>query len=158
MRRGVIIGLSVLMAVTGTTVTAQPTEPTAGQQLYEQECGACHGKIASEAHQHVPELVPWNLARLAMALPAGSTGRDVAVALPYGPPLRGMFGQTAGTVAGFAYSRAFLEVLHGMVWERSTLDVWLTDSQAWVPGSRMFYAQPDAEIRRAIITYLEANR
>jgi cytochrome c len=44
-----------------------------------------------------------------------------------------------------------------VVWNHDTLDRWITDSQAWVPGSRMFYQQPDAEIRRQIITYLEAN-
>jgi hypothetical protein len=35
---------------------------------------------------------------------------------------------------------------------------WITNSQAWVPGSMMFYEQPDPEIRRKIITDLEANR
>jgi cytochrome c2 len=38
------------------------------------------------------------------------------------------------------------------------LERWITNSQAWVPGSMMFYEQPDPEIRRKIITYLEANR
>jgi cytochrome c2 len=45
-----------------------------------------------------------------------------------------------------------------VVWDRSTLDVWIRDSQAWVPGSMMFYKQPDVDVRRKIITYLETSR
>ena len=60
-------------------------------------------------------------------------------------------------VPGFAYSRAFKSILQGVVWDRRTLDVWMMDSQAWVPGSMMFYTQPDPDIRRKIIAYLEAN-
>ena len=81
----------------------------------------------------------------------------LAVAPPFGPPLRGVYGRPAGSVEGFPYSHAFKNTLQGVVWNHDTLDRWITDSQAWVPGSRMFYQQPDAEIRRQIITYLEAN-
>ena len=84
-------------------------------------------------------------------------GERFAFAPPYGPNLRGVYGRRAGTVQGFTYSRAFLHALQGMVWNRSTLDVWLTSTQAWVPGVRMFYKQPDPEIRRKIIMYLQAN-
>ena len=33
-------------------------------------------------------------------------------------------------------------------------EAFIIDSQAMVPGSRMFYEQPDATIRRAIVRYL----
>jgi hypothetical protein len=81
----------------------------------------------------------------------------LAVAPPYGPSLRGVYGRQAGTLTGFAYSRAFKNLLQGVVWDRGTLDVWIMDSQAWVPGSMMFYKQPNPDMRRQIITYLEAN-
>ena len=81
----------------------------------------------------------------------------IAVAPPYGPPLRDVYRRQAGSVPGFAYSRAFKSILQGVVWDRGTLDVWITDSQAWVPGSIMFYKQPDPDIRRKIIAYLEAH-
>jgi hypothetical protein len=80
-----------------------------------------------------------------------------AFAPPYGPNLRGIYERPAGTVPGYPYSRTFLQTLHGMIWNDSSLDVWLTDTQAWVPGVRMFYAQSDPEIRRKIILYLKAN-
>jgi cytochrome c len=85
-------------------------------------------------------------------------GEPVAIAPPYGPPLRGIFGRPAGSIEGFVYSRAFKQIMHGVVWDRHTLDRWITDSQAWVPGSLMFYAQPDAEVRRKILTYLQTMR
>ena len=81
----------------------------------------------------------------------------IAVAPPYGPSLHGVYGRQAGSVPGFAYSRAFKNILQGVVWDRGTLDVWIMDSQAWVPGSMMFYKQLDPDIRRKIITYLEAH-
>jgi hypothetical protein len=83
--------------------------------------------------------------------------KRLAVAPPYGPSLRGVYGRQAGTVPGFAYSRAFKHILQGVVWDRGTLDVWIMDSQAWVPGSMMFYKQPDPDMRRKIIAYLEAH-
>jgi len=96
-----------------------------------------------------------------MRSPAASvltaTAERLAVAPPYGPPLRDVYGRQAGTVPGFAYSRAFKTILQGVVWDRGTLDVWIMDSQAWVPGSIMFYKQPDPDIRRKIIAYLEAH-
>ena len=81
----------------------------------------------------------------------------IAVAPPYGPNLRGVYGRPAGTVKGFVYSSAFLKSLKGMEWNDAALDVWITNPQKWVPGVYMFYKQPDAEVRRKIILYLKAN-
>lgn len=81
----------------------------------------------------------------------------IAVAPPYGPNLRGVYGRPAGTVPGFVYSSAFLKSLKGMEWNDAALDVWITNSQKWVPGVYMFYKQTDPEVRRKIILYLKAN-
>ena len=81
----------------------------------------------------------------------------IAVAPPYGPNLRGVYGRPAGTVAGFVYSDAFLKSLKGMEWNDAALDVWITNPQKWVPGVYMFYKQTDPEVRRKIILYLKAN-
>jgi len=140
----------------------------------------------SDARHHVPGQFPWQRVRaslllsrtLSAALASPHSAADsfrlardrptavtptteverVAVAPPYGPSLRGVYGRQAGTVPGFTYSRAFTQILQGVVWDRSTLDAWIMDSQAWVPGSMMFYKQSDPDLRRKIITYLEANR
>jgi cytochrome c2 len=146
------ITVGVLLLVCGIGARAQ--EISEGRALYHDHCSTCHGLVASEGagRQHAPTLV-----RVIM-VPSVPDGERVAIAPPYGPSLRGVYGRRAGTVEGFTYSRAFKTVLQGMVWDRQALDRWIADSQAWVPGSLMFYAQPDADIRRKIITYLQANR
>lgn len=158
MRSALLIGSLVFWAVSGVTSgRAAGQEVTAGQALYREHCSTCHGLVAPEgAERRLPEPA-WALVRVALGA-ARMDGERVAIAPPYGPTLRGIFGRPAGSIEGFAYSRAFKQIMHGVVWDRHTLDRWMTDSQAWVPGSLMFYAQPDAEVRRKILTYLQTMR
>ena len=139
----------------GAAVSAHDSDRAAGRQLYQDNCGICHGMMGSDARHQVPGQFPWQPVQVGLRL---SGAARVAVAPPYGPSLRGVYGRQAGTVPGFAYSRAFKQILQGVVWDQNALDVWIMDSQAWVPGSLMFYKQPDPDIRREIITYLAANR
>lgn len=69
-----------------------------------------------------------------------------------GPSLAGVFGRKAGSVAGYAYSPALRT--SKLTWTAATLNAWLTNSQANVPGSRMSYAQADPAKRRLIIDHL----
>jgi len=73
-----------------------------------------------------------------------------------GPRHRGVVGRPAGTVAGYAYSPA-LRNSH-IVWDRDTLDRWLTSPQALVPGAKMFFAMPNAQDRADVIAYLSEQR
>lgn len=70
-----------------------------------------------------------------------------------GPKHAGVFGRTAGTVADYRYSPALQK--SGIVWNDETLDKWLTDPQALVPGSKMFFALDDAKDRADVIEYLK---
>lgn len=178
------VGCSLLaVLLIGITVAAQANELAEAQALYRKNCSLCHGLIVPDTAQHfnlpaprspVPVLIthpPRTTLSVSsghkshglrtpaapLRVPSTSEGH-LAFAPPYGPPLRGVYGRLAGSVTGFPYSRAFKETLQGVVWTWQRLDVWLADSQAWVPGSRMFYQQSDTEIRRKIIAYLEANR
>ena len=54
-----------------------------------------------------------------------------------GPRHRGVFGRKAGSLTDFAYSPALKGA--GFVWTEETLDKWLTNPQAFLPGARMFY-------------------
>jgi cytochrome c2 len=182
-----ILGCALVVAcLLGTPIRAQESELAEGKQRYEEQCSRCHGMVESDAKHYRPDQplwqqrytwqqrldMPWLTLRAAyhaapsprltryapVAFPLPADSRGVAVALPYGPLLRGVYGRQAGSVPGFAYSRAFKTALEGVVWERGTLNVWIMDSQGWVSGSTMFYKQPDADIRRKIITYLEAHR
>jgi cytochrome c len=71
-----------------------------------------------------------------------------------GPDLRGVFGRRAGTVSGFRYSRALKSA--GIVWDDVTLDAFLAEPQAALPGNAMpFPGLPDAQHRLDLIAYLK---
>ena len=71
-----------------------------------------------------------------------------------GPRHCGLFGRPAGSVPGFAYSDAMRE--SGIVWDRATLDRFLSDPMGSVPGTFMGYAGiPDAEERAQLVAFLE---
>jgi cytochrome c len=72
-----------------------------------------------------------------------------------GPMHRGLFGRKAGSVAGFNYSKAMRA--SGIVWDETTLDQFLQNPRAMVPGTKMTYAGvKDAQERADLITYLKA--
>jgi cytochrome c len=55
-----------------------------------------------------------------------------------GPSLHGIFSRKAGEVVDFRYSPAMKR--SGIVWSPETLEKFITDPQAMVPGNRMPYA------------------
>jgi cytochrome c len=55
-----------------------------------------------------------------------------------GPSLHGIFGRQAGEIADFRYSPAMKR--SGIVWAPETLDRFISEPQAMVPGNRMPYA------------------
>jgi cytochrome c len=71
-----------------------------------------------------------------------------------GPSLAGVFGRKAGTAAGFRrYSPALKAA--DVVWNEMTLDAWIADPQALIPGNRMtFPGLPDAQARADLIAFL----
>ncbi|HEX6995326.1 MAG TPA: cytochrome c family protein [Gammaproteobacteria bacterium] len=72
---------------------------------------------------------------------------------PQGPHLHGVFGRLAGTREGFDYSPALRD--SGIVWTAETLDAWLAQPDAFLPGNEMAFAGfRSADDRRALIAYL----
>jgi len=70
-----------------------------------------------------------------------------------GPHLQGVFGRTAASVAGFAYSPALRE--SGLVWTPRSLEAWLSNPAGFVEGTTMaFTGYRSAEDRRDLIAYL----
>ena len=55
-----------------------------------------------------------------------------------GPSLHGIFSRKAGEIADFRYSPAMKR--SGIIWTPETLEKFITDPQAMVPGNRMPYA------------------
>ena len=72
-----------------------------------------------------------------------------------GPRLRGVFGRAAGAVTSFEYSDALKNST--IEWNETTLDEWLTDPEARLPGNDMGFRVQKAEERSAIIAYLKQN-
>ena len=70
-----------------------------------------------------------------------------------GPKHAGVFGRTAGTVPDYRYSPALQR--SGIVWNDETLDKWLADPPALVPGTKMFYAVESPQDRADVIEFLK---
>jgi cytochrome c2 len=165
LRSGVALLFAVGMA--GFAV-AEDSDLVEGEKLYRSQCQLCHGSVSEPVGMFEP-VPPVRIAMRPLAgitltdvpvpyLPeAGSAPERVAVAMPFGPHLRGIVGRQAGSVPGYTYSSTLLKNLQGMEWNEAALNVWITNPQAWVPGVFMYYKQKDPEVRRKIILYLKAN-
>jgi cytochrome c len=71
-----------------------------------------------------------------------------------GPSLHGVFTRKAGELADFRYSPAIKR--SGITWTPETLDKFIADPQAVVPGNRMPYAgMANAGDRADLIAYLQ---
>jgi cytochrome c len=71
-----------------------------------------------------------------------------------GPSLQGVFTRKAGELADFRYSPAIKR--SGIAWTPETLDKFIADPQAMVPGNRMPYAgMASASDRADLIAYLQ---
>ncbi len=70
-----------------------------------------------------------------------------------GPSLFGVVGRPSASVAGFNYSDAMKAA--NKTWDVATLDAYLTDPKAAVPGNKMAFAGlPKPEDRANVIAYL----
>ncbi|WP_049730998.1 c-type cytochrome [Rhizobium ecuadorense] len=69
-----------------------------------------------------------------------------------GPNLQGVVGRAAGSVEGFNYSPSLRN--SGITWSPETLDAFLTNPGAMVPGTRMTQRFNKADERGAIIEFL----
>jgi len=70
-----------------------------------------------------------------------------------GPSLFGVVGRHSASVEKFSYSDAMKKV--DVTWDAETLDKYLTDPKAMVPGTKMtFPGLPDAVDRANVIAFL----
>lgn len=136
-----LLSFLLVAAVAGTPVAA---DDAGGAALYERECSKCHGHLA----------MPGTAGTRAGAVRVAARGGGLAFALPFGPDLAGVVGRAAGSVPGYGYSKAFRTATGGLVWSAPSLDAFLTDTQAFARGTRMYYRQPDGRVRARIIDYL----
>jgi cytochrome c len=69
-----------------------------------------------------------------------------------GPRLHGLFGRVAGSVTDYRYSEALKG--SGIIWTEQTLDAYLKDSEAFVPGTKMYGGLSQDQDREDLIAYL----
>ncbi len=72
-----------------------------------------------------------------------------------GPAHKGVYGRKAGAVPGYDYSPALKR--SRIVWNAKTLDRWLANPAALVPGTKMGYLVSDAKDRADLIEYLKSQ-
>lgn len=70
-----------------------------------------------------------------------------------GPKHRGVVGRVSGTVPDFNYSKALRAAQ--VSWDEQSLDQWLTNPQAFIPGQKMNFRVNDPADRADLIAYLE---
>lgn len=73
-----------------------------------------------------------------------------------GPRHRGVVGRRAGSVADYSYSKALKS--SDLTWDEATLDRWLTNPSALVPGTKMFFQLSSAQDRADVIAYLQLQK
>jgi cytochrome c len=73
-----------------------------------------------------------------------------------GPSLAGIVGRKAGTAEGFNYSDAMKN--SGKTWDEASLDAYITDPKAAVPGNKMvFPGVKDEADRKNLIAFLKTD-
>jgi len=70
-----------------------------------------------------------------------------------GPRLQGVYGRTAGAVAGFEYSTA-LKQAH-ITWNDATLEQWLADPDTLVSGNNMDFHVAKLQERQDLIRFFK---
>jgi cytochrome c len=70
-----------------------------------------------------------------------------------GPKHRGVVGRRSGTVPDFTYSKAVKQAQ--VTWDEQSLDQWLTNPQAFIPGQKMNFRVTDPTDRDDLIAYLQ---
>jgi cytochrome c len=70
-----------------------------------------------------------------------------------GPSHRNVFGRAAGSAPNYTYSAALKA--SNIVWNEATLDQWLANPQALVPGTKMMFSVSSAQDRADVIAFLK---
>jgi cytochrome c2 len=114
-----------------------------GLQIFEDVCMKCHTPITQKTGWYD-------------YLPADGSKEMLAVVTPRGPTLNGIVGRPAGIISNYKYSKGMLKFsASGAIWDRETLDQFLTDSRKFVKGTFMIVKLP-ADDRRLVLDYLES--
>ena len=70
----------------------------------------------------------------------------------FGPAHSGLVGRRVGGLPGYKYSEGLSKST--LTWNSTTLNSWLTNPEAFIPGQRMNFKVDDAQERADLIAYL----
>jgi cytochrome c len=112
-----------------------------------------HPVTAAQSGSAAPASEPGDPARGKEVFEKRCTGCHSLEENREGPKLRGVYGRTSGTAPGFTYSEAIIK--RGVVWDESTLERWLTDTDALIPGNNMDFHVPKPQERRDVVSFLK---
>jgi glucose/arabinose dehydrogenase/cytochrome c2 len=116
---------SLLFAVTAAAQELPRGDAVRGQTYFQTACAVCHSP---------------------------SLGSNNTVIIKQGPSLAGVVGRAAGSSPHFNYSKAMAD--SGLTWEAATLNKFLANPMAVLPGTTMPMPIPDATNRADVIAYL----
>ena len=69
-----------------------------------------------------------------------------------GPRLQGVYGRASGSISDYEYSPTLKK--SQIVWGENSLEQWLTDPDAFLPGNNMDFLVSRPQERQDIISYL----
>jgi cytochrome c len=72
-----------------------------------------------------------------------------------GPQLKGVYGRTTGSIPGFPYSDTLKRA--NIAWNDQSLEKWLTDPDAFLPGNNMDFLVAKPEERADLIAYFKKS-
>ncbi|MFY9855708.1 MAG: cytochrome c family protein [Terracidiphilus sp.] len=72
-----------------------------------------------------------------------------------GPHLQGVYGRASGSVADYAYSQTLKK--SRITWDEKSLEQWLTDPDAFLPGNNMDFLVSKPQERHDLISYLKQS-
>ena len=117
---GALVALALSVCVP--SLASAQEHGSTGEEVFMNTCNKCHDVISQES--------AW-----IDFLTGDSSSVQLAVITPRGPTLNGIVNRPVAIIEGYPYSkamRAFGET--GAIWDRETLDLYLTNSRALVKG------------------------
>lgn len=133
-----LFSVAGVMIVIGSTTWAQ-----SGQAIYDDTCLLCHGDVQKQSSWH-------------RFLQGDGSEVKLAVVTPRGPTLNGIVGRPVATIPNFSYSKGMRKfATTGAVWDRETLDKFLTNSRKFVKGTFMVQKM-EKEDRKKVLDFLES--
>lgn len=100
------------------------------------------------------KILPGDAGRGSLVFQKRCTGCHALTQDREGPHLAGVYGRTSGSVPAFDYSSA-LRNAH-VVWNAASLDRWLSDPDAFLPGNNMDFHVASPQERADLIRFLQA--